>query len=98
MSDNNNSNNNKPLAPGPKPKFNIWWVAIACIALALGYSIFSASANSPKEISIQDFYAYLQDGDVKEVVIVGNKRKARVYLTEDAKKETSTKQPKKAML
>ncbi|ALM20487.1 peptidase M41 [Nonlabens sp. MIC269] len=90
-----NKDPRKPLMNSGKPKFSIWWIIIPLGLLFFGYSLFTDQLYSPKEISIQDFYTYLKDGDVKKVVIVGNRRKANIFLTDEAKKEDQHKDAKR---
>ncbi|GAK97278.1 cell divonision protein FtsH [Nonlabens tegetincola] len=90
-----NKDPRKPLMNSGKPKFSIWWIIIPLGLLFFGYSLFTDQLYSPKEISIQDFYTYLKDGDIKKVVIVGNRRKANIFLTDEAKKEDQHKDAKR---
>ncbi|MBF4984385.1 ATP-dependent metallopeptidase FtsH/Yme1/Tma family protein, partial [Nonlabens mediterrranea] len=88
MSEQNKSNqrpgNGKPILPGGgKPKFNVWWIAVPIVLAFLAYSLISDAVNSPKETNKSEFFSYLEDGDVKEV-IVWNGRYAEVFLTKEA--------------
>ncbi len=77
----------RPVMPGGgKPKFNIWWIVVPLIVLFLGYSLFNNTFNAPKKTTYNEFFDFLEDGEVDKVVVVSNKRIARVFLTEDAKK------------
>lgn len=88
MSEQNKSNqkpgNGKPILPGGgKPKFSVWWIAVPIVLAFLAYSLISDAVNSPKETNKSEFFNYLEDGDVKEV-IVWNGRYAEVFLTKEA--------------
>ncbi|GAL00646.1 MULTISPECIES: ATP-dependent zinc metalloprotease FtsH [Nonlabens] len=88
MSEQNKSNqkpgNSKPILPGGgKPKFSVWWIAVPIVLAFLAYSLISDAVNSPKETNKSEFFSYLEDGDVKEV-IVWNGRYAEVFLTKEA--------------
>ncbi|GAK89814.1 cell division protein FtsH [Nonlabens ulvanivorans] len=76
--------NSKPILPGGgKPKFSVWWIAVPIVLAFLAYSLISDAVNSPKETNKSEFFTYLEDGDVKEV-IVWNGRYAEVFLTKEA--------------
>ncbi len=76
---------NKKTEPNKKPKFSAYWIyAIIIIGFLVlnfmgGSSIGSAPTTSPSEF--QDF---LSNGEVDKVVII-NRRKAKVFLTSEAK-------------
>ncbi|MGB5982163.1 MAG: ATP-dependent zinc metalloprotease FtsH [Nonlabens sp.] len=85
--DKKNTGGKRPVMPsGGKPKFNIWWVVVPIIVLFLGYSLFNNTFNAPKKTNYNQFFEYLEDGEVEKVVIVSNKRVARVFLTDEAQK------------
>ena len=68
-----------------KPKVSPYWIYGIVIAVFIGINLFGGSAfQSSKEIKTSDFISYLEQGDVKEVVIISNTKTARVFLTEDA--------------
>lgn len=74
-----NKNQNK------KPKVSPYWIYGIIIAVFLGLNLFGGSAfENSKEIKTSEFISYLEQGDVKEVVIVSNTKTARVYLTDEA--------------
>jgi cell division protease FtsH len=84
--------NSKPKEPkrtglpnNGKPKFNIWWIVVPVVVLFLGYSLFSSTFNTPKKTTYNEFFEFLEDGEVDKVVIVSNRRVAQVFLTEEAK-------------
>ncbi|WP_438961677.1 ATP-dependent zinc metalloprotease FtsH [Nonlabens sp.] len=86
------SGNNKPILPGGgKPKFNVWWIAIPLVLAFIAFNFINSAVNSPKETSKSQFFSYLEDGDIKEV-IVWNGRYAEVFLTDQAIKETKHKE------
>ena len=68
-----------------KPKISPYWIYGIVIAVFIGINLFGGSAfQSSKVIKTSDFISYLEQGDVKEVVIISNTKTAKVYLTEDA--------------
>ncbi len=78
-----------------KPKFSPYWIYGIIIAIFLGMQLFGGSAfvNS-KEIKTSDFISYLEQGDVKEVILVGNTKTAKVFLTDEALKKEVHKNAK----
>ncbi|MEX2349845.1 MAG: ATP-dependent zinc metalloprotease FtsH [Flavobacteriaceae bacterium] len=74
-------NKNKEL----KPKFNPIWIYAAIIIAFIGINYLSSGGwSEPAKATPAEFQTFLREGDVEKVVIV-NKNKARVYLTQDAK-------------
>lgn len=74
----NNKNINK------KPKVNSYWIYGLILALFLVFNIFSGGMDSSgSQTTPQQFFDYLEDGDVQKVQIV-NKREAKVFLTKEA--------------
>lgn len=68
-----------------KPKFSAYWIYAAIILVFLGINWFSGSGfNEPAKTNPAEFLNYLEQGDVKKVVIV-NRSQAKVFLTEEAK-------------
>ena len=68
-----------------KPKFSAYWIYGAIILIFLGINFFSGSGfNEPEKTNPAEFLTFLENGDVKKVVIV-NRNQARVFLTEEAK-------------
>ncbi|RZN74945.1 MAG: ATP-dependent metallopeptidase FtsH/Yme1/Tma family protein [Winogradskyella sp.] len=77
-----NKNSNK------KPKVSPYWIYGIVIAVILGLQLFGGNAfQSSKVIKTSEFINYLEQGDVKEVVIISNTKTARVYLTDEAIKK-----------
>ncbi|MDO1499836.1 ATP-dependent zinc metalloprotease FtsH [Winogradskyella maritima] len=75
---------NKNINP-KKPKLNPYWIYGVIIAAFIAIQVIGGSAfNSTKEITNSEFYNYLEVGDIKEVVIVGNTKVAKVFLTDEA--------------
>ncbi len=68
-----------------KPKVNPYWIYGVIIAIFLSIQLFSGGfgESTGKQTTPNEFFTYLQDGDVKKVEIVNN-REARVYLTSEA--------------
>ncbi len=78
-----------------KPKFNAYWIYAVLIVALIGMTIFNGdnSWNEVKKTNLSDFETYLNNGDVKQLLVVG--RKARVTLTDEAlQKEAHNKVPK----
>ena len=78
-----------------KPKMNPYWIYGVIIAAFLAIQIFSGGFGSSTGVQTTpaQFLDYLERGDVKKVEIV-NKREARVYLTDEAKKQEIHKKSK----
>lgn len=94
MSENNNNNSkpNKPNLPGGlKPSINVWWFIVPLLLLFIGFNYFSNSISAPSEISSSQFQRYLEAGDFKKVEIVGNRKIAKIYLTDEALKDDKFK-------
>ena len=71
-----------------KPKVSPYWIYGIVIAVILGLQLFGGNAfQSSKVIKTSEFINYLEQGDVKEVVIISNTKTARVYLTDEAIKK-----------
>ena len=67
-----------------KQKFNTYWIYGIVIILLLGFSIFGdGSSQSLKKTNISEFERFLNEGDVKSIVVY-NKNLAKVSLTESA--------------
>lgn len=74
-------NKNKDL----KPKFNPIWIYAAIILAFFAINYFSSGGwSEPAKATPAEFQTFLREGDVEKVVIV-NKNKARVFLTQEAK-------------
>src|SRR5690554_5623435 len=77
------NNNQNPM--DKKPKFSAYWVYAIIILVFVGIQIFGSGGwSEPAKTTPTEFQDYLSDGDVEKVVIV-NKNKAKVYLTQEAK-------------
>lgn len=75
------NNNNKDL----KPKFSPYWIYAMIIIAFLGINYFSSGGwAEPAKTTPAEFQEFLKNGDIERVVIV-NKNKARVFLTEEGK-------------
>ncbi|WP_407557303.1 ATP-dependent zinc metalloprotease FtsH [Winogradskyella sp. 4-2091] len=81
-----------------KPKISPYWIYGIVIAIFLGIQLFGGSAfQNTKEIKTSEFINYLEDGDVKEVIVVSNTKTAKVYLTKAAlEKEVHKKSKSKS--
>ncbi|MFD2516608.1 ATP-dependent zinc metalloprotease FtsH [Salinimicrobium flavum] len=70
-----------------KPKFSAYWIYAAIILVFLGINFFTGSGfNEPAKTNPAEFLNYLEQGDVKKVVIV-NRNQGRVFLTEEARQK-----------
>jgi cell division protease FtsH len=67
-----------------KPKFNSWWIYGIVIVVFLGIQMISGmSGTGAKKINTSEFFDYMRQGDVSEILIV-NEKVARIFLTKDA--------------
>jgi cell division protease FtsH len=67
-----------------KPKFNSWWIYGIVIVIFLGIQMISGmSGTDAKKINTSEFFDFMEQGDVSEVLIV-NEKVARVFLTKEA--------------
>ncbi len=75
-----------------KPKFSPYWIYAGIILIFLGIQFFAGGGfNEPSKTNPAEFETYLENGDVKRVVIV-NRKMAQVFLTDEAKaKDTHSK-------
>jgi len=88
------ADNNKNTTP-KKPKFNAWWIYGAIIVGIIALNLFGNNGISEdNKTSVSDFFEYLKNGDVKEVEIITNARKAKVYLTKEALEKDTHKKAK----
>lgn len=89
MSKNNNDKKGKdnPDNKFRKPgfKLNPWALYVVLIVVIFGWSFFSGGfqMNDPKNLTITEFYRYLDRGDFEKVVIY-NKTTAEAFVKEDA--------------
>ena len=91
-----NDNNNKPENNNPSdrnkkpvgPKFSFYWIYGILAVVFLFFSYFSN--NSAKTITTKELKEMLYKGDVGKVVVV-NRSKAEIYLTEAAKNKSEYK-------
>lgn len=69
-----------------KPKFSPYWIYGIVIVILLSIQFMGGNSwSKPPATTQEEFLDYMRDGDVQELVVVANTRKARVYLTPDAK-------------
>jgi cell division protease FtsH len=79
-----NKQSNKKIEP-KKPKFNAYWIYAAIIIIFLGINFLGGGGfNEPVKTNPAEFEAFLQNGDIRKVVIV-NRNQAKVFLTEEAR-------------
>ena len=91
-----NDNNPKPPDNNPidrskkptGPKFSFYWIYGILAVVFLGFSYFSE--NAAKTIDTKKLKEMLSKGDVSKIVVV-NRSKVEVYLTESAKSKTEYK-------
>ncbi len=78
-------NNN---APGKKPKFSPYWLYAAIILVIISLNFFGGSNKwqDIKPTTSSKFDEFLNDGDIKDILVI-NKKKAKVTLTEEALKK-----------
>jgi len=77
-----------------KPKFNSWWIYGIVIAVFLGIQMISGmSGTGAKKINTSEFFDYMRQGDVSEILIV-NEKVARIFLTKDAQNKEIHKSSK----
>eukprot|EP00747_Dinoflagellata_sp_TGD_P046293 gnl/TRDRNA2_/TRDRNA2_144355_c2_seq1.p2 gnl/TRDRNA2_/TRDRNA2_144355_c2~~gnl/TRDRNA2_/TRDRNA2_144355_c2_seq1.p2 ORF type:complete len:105 (+),score=8.91 gnl/TRDRNA2_/TRDRNA2_144355_c2_seq1:388-702(+) len=71
-----------------KPRFNAYWIYAAIIMIFLGIQFFGGSSwSQPAKTTQSEFENFLRDGDVDKIEII-NKKKAQVYLTQEAKQKS----------
>src|SRR5690554_5677945 len=72
-----------------KPKPNYYWIYAAVIILFFGIQIFGGGSwSQPDKTNQAQFEDFLKNGDVDRVLIVTNKKIAKVYLTPEAKQKS----------
>ena len=77
-----------------KPKFNSWWIYGIVIVVFLGIQMISGmSGTGAKKINTSEFFDYMRQGDVSEILIV-NEKVARIFLTKDAQNKEIHKSSK----
>lgn len=83
MSTNNNSGNKGPKTPKIIP---VWWIYVVIGGLLLSFQFFNMF-NSPKSISSDECYEFIQKGDIKKVVIVkeGDYLYCEAFVTDSAR-------------
>ncbi|WP_378177473.1 ATP-dependent zinc metalloprotease FtsH [Aquimarina sp. SS2-1] len=78
---------NKKMEPNKKPKFSAYWIYAVIIIgfLALNF-LGGGNMGSAPETTPSDFNNFLSNGEVERVLII-NRRKAKVFLTQEAKSQ-----------
>src|SRR5690554_1984998 len=85
MSVENKKKKNEPRKPEP----NYYWIYAAVIILFFGIQIFGGGSwSQPDKTNQAQFEDFLKNGDVDRVLIVTNKKIAKVYLTPEAKQKS----------
>ncbi|MFB9054382.1 ATP-dependent zinc metalloprotease FtsH [Formosa undariae] len=89
---------NDKKTPNKKPKLNPYWIYGAIIAIFIAIQLFSSSSLQDSTATTpSDFMTYLRSGDIETVEIV-NKRKAEVFLTDEALQKAEHKNSKPSTL
>jgi len=76
-----NTNDNMPLRPGGRPKFNIYWVWISLALVILAWGMLGRE-EGVHETNWNDVAQMIERGDVEQIVVI-NKELAEVYLKPD---------------
>lgn len=72
-----------------KPKSSYYWIYAAVIILFFGIQIFGGGSwSQPDKTNQAQFEEFLKNGDVDKVLIITNKKIAKVYLTPEAKQKS----------
>src|SRR5690554_47605 len=86
----NKKKRNEPRKPRP----NYYWINAAVIILFFGIQIFGGGSwSQPDKTNQAQFEEFLKNGDVDRVLIVTNKKIAKVYLTPEAKQKSIHSSP-----
>jgi AFG3 family protein len=79
--------NNKPLLPTKPPRGNYQiWVILATVAVIFGV-MYMHSSSGLKEKGYDEFLRMVNNGDVRKVVLVPNRKFVEVTLTQEALKD-----------
>ena len=75
----------KPVAK--KPKFSPYWIYGIAIVLMILFNVFTGGLSSSKGASTtpNQFFEFLNDGDIESLEIIRNTHIVKVFLTEEAK-------------
>ncbi len=77
-----------------KPKFSPYWIYGIIIVILLSIQFFGGnSLSKAPSITQVEFLDYLKAGDIDEVYIIANTRKAKVFLTQDAESKQVHQRP-----
>ncbi len=85
-----NTNDNMPLRPGGRPKFNIYWVWISLALVILAWGMLGRE-EGVRETNWNDVTQMIERGDVDQIVVI-NKELAEVYLKSDRIEHYSDKE------
>src|SRR5690606_11126144 len=66
---------------------NYYWIYAAIILLFFGIQFFSGGWSQTKKTNQAQFEEFLKKGEVKKVLVVTNKKIAKIFLTDEAKKQ-----------
>lgn len=83
MADQNKNKKNETRRPRP----NYYWIYAAIILLFFGIQFFSGGWSQTKKTNQAQFEEFLKKGEVKKVLVVTNKKIAKIFLTDEAKKQ-----------
>ena len=79
--------NNKPLIPPKAPRGNYQiWVILATVAVIFGV-MYMHSSSGLKEREYDDFIKMVNNGEVRKVVLIQNRKFVEVTLTQEAAKK-----------
>lgn len=84
--------NNKPLLPSKPPRGNYQiWVILATVAVIIGVMYFN-NTNNLKDVDYDTFKQMVNNGDVKKVVLVQNRKFVEITLRPEALQNAKYKQ------
>ena len=66
-------NNQGGGTPPPKRKFSYYWIYVIALVLILGSQFFGGMNSGAQKSNWDSFYGYLENEEVKKVVVVNNK-------------------------
>jgi len=80
-----NKNNKKEEPRKPRP--NYYWIYAAIILLFFGIQFFGGGWDQPRKTNQAQFEEHLKKGEVRKVLVITNKKIAKIFLTDEAKKD-----------
>ncbi len=79
-----NKNNKKEESRKPSP--NYYWIYAAIILLFFGIQFFGGGWDQPQKTNQAQFEEHLKKGEVRKVLVITNKKIAKIFLNDEAKK------------